>query len=60
MSQEEFQHLVMHALSGNVDRTSPSPIVQLKVGTIKEEESDRIIATMEGREEESCLPLPEK
>lgn len=51
---------MMHALSGNVDRTSPSPIVQLKVGTIKEEESDRIIATMEGREEESCLPLPEK
>lgn len=50
----------MHAFSGHVDRMSPSPIAQLKVGAVKEEESDCIIATMEGREEESRLPLPEK
>lgn len=60
VGQEEFQHLVMHALSGHVDRTSSSPIVQLKVGTMKEEEPGCIIATMEGGEEESCLALPEK
>lgn len=47
----------MHALSGHIDRTASSPIVQLEVGAMKEEESGRIITTMDGGEEERCLAL---
>lgn len=57
MSQEELQDLVTHAIPGHVDRTASSAIGQLEVGTVKEEESGRIIATMEGGEVESCLAL---
>lgn len=60
MSQEELHDLVMHAFSGHVDRTASSAVVQLQVGTVKEEESGCIIATMDGREEERCLTLWEK
>lgn len=60
VSQEQFQHLMMHALSGHVDCTSSSPIVQLQVGPMKEEEPGCIIATMDGCKEESCLALPGK
>lgn len=48
-----------HALSGHVDGTTSSPVMQLKVGAMKEEQSGRIIATMEGGEEERCLALQE-
>ena len=60
MSQQELQDLVVHALSGHVDRTASSPIAQLQVGTVEEEESGRIIATMDGGEEERRLALPEE
>lgn len=50
----------MHALSGHVHWTTSSTIMKVKVGTMKEEESARIIATMEGGEEECCLTLPER
>lgn len=60
VSQEELQHLVVHALSGHVGRASPSPVVQVNVGAVKEEESGCIIATIEGREEESCLALSDE
>lgn len=46
-----------HAVPGHVDRTASSAIVQLEVGTVEEEESGCIIATMEGSEVESCLTL---
>lgn len=60
VSQEEFQDLVMYAFSGHVYWTASSSIVQLKVGTMEEEEPGRIIAPMEGGKEERRLALPEK
>lgn len=50
----------MHALSGHVYWTTSSAIVQLKVGTMKEEKSGCVIAAMDGGEEERRLALPEK
>lgn len=47
----------MHALSGHVYRTTSSAIVQLKVGTMKEEKSGCVIAAMDGGEEERRLAL---
>lgn len=46
-----------HALSGHVDRTTSSAVMQLKVGTVKEEKSGGIITAMEGGEEKRCLTL---
>lgn len=48
VSQEEFQHLLMQTLSRHVCGFPPSPIVQLKVGAVEQEESGRVIATVDG------------
>lgn len=50
----------MHALSGHVDGTTSSAVIQLKVGTMEEEKSGGIIAAVEGGEEKRCLTLSEK
>lgn len=60
VSQEEFQDLVMHTLSRHVCGFPPSPIMQLQVCAVKQEESGRVIATIGGRKEERRLTLSEK
>lgn len=60
MSQQEFQDLVVNALPGHVDRTASSAVVQLQVGAVEEEKPGRIVAAMEGGEEERRLALTEK
>lgn len=60
MSQQEFQHLVTHSLSGHVNWPASPPVVQLKIGTMKKKKSGSVIAAMEGREEECCFSLAKK
>lgn len=50
----------MDAFSRHVDRTTSSAVMQLQVGTMKEEKSGGIIATIKGREEKRRLTLEEK
>jgi len=57
VSQQQLQDLVVGALAGRVARTAPSAIVQLQVAPVEEEESGRIVATVEGGEEERRLAL---
>lgn len=57
VSQQEFQDLVVHGLAGHVDRTATPPVVQLQVGAVKEEEPGRVVAAVEGGEEERRLSL---
>lgn len=57
VSQEEFQDLVLHGLSGHIDGTAPSAVVQLWVGAVKKEKPGGVVATVEGGEEEGCLSL---
>lgn len=59
VGQQELQDLMVHALPGHVDGTTPSAVVQLQVGAVKEEEPGCVIAAMDGREEERRLTLTE-
>lgn len=60
VSQQEFQHLVVHGFPGHVDWSTTPPVVQLQVGAVKEEQPGRVVAAVEGGEEERRLPLREK
>lgn len=47
----------MHALSGHVDWTTAPAVVQLLIGSIEQQESGGVIATVNGGQEQSGLSL---
>ena len=59
MSQQQLQHLVMHALTGHVKGTTPPPVMKVYIGAVEQEQPGGVVAAMEGREEQRSLALRE-
>lgn len=57
MSEQELQDRTVQSLPGDIDRTAPSTVRQLLIGTVQEQEPGRFVAAVKGGQEEGRLAL---